>query len=256
MNWTKDITVTCEDNMELMARYPDSHFDLAIPDIEYGIGASKPSNKSGYVKQKNGEKTYLKAKEYIHSEWDFKKSGQDYFDSLFLVSKDQIIWGGNYYGLSGGFIVWDKLNGESDQFGCELAWNSMTNRTDVVYFMWAGMMQGVYCGRNLKKALKQQGNKKLNEKRIHETQKPVALYKWLLSEYGYNKGGSKKNILDTHGGSLSIAIACHDMGFKLTACEMDREKYQNAHKRFKEHISKPQLFTPEQQYTPTQLEIQ
>lgn len=239
MQITDKITLTNEDNMELMARYPDNYFDFAIVDLEYGIGASKPKKKPEFVKQKNGNKLRVKnTNNYTPKDWDFKLSSEYFLNELFRISKNQIIFGGNYYGLKGGYLVWDKLNGESDQFGCELAWLSFTNRTDIVYFMWQGMFQGKYCGQDIKKALIQQGNKLLNEKRIHPTQKPVALYKWILDKYA--KQGDK--ILDTHLGSGSIAIACHDYGFELTACELDKEYYDKSIERIKNHTAQQKLF--------------
>lgn len=238
MQVTDKITITNECNMKLMARYPDNYFDLAIVDLEYCIGASKPSIKPNTAVQKNGNKLNIKQPNYTQKDWDLKLSSQDYLNELFRVSKNQIIFGGNYYGLSGGYFVWNKLNGESDQFGCEMAWLSFTKRTDIVNFMWAGMFQGVYCGVDIKKALIQQGNKQLNEKRIHPTQKPVALYKWILDKYA--KQGDK--ILDTHLGSMSIAIACHDYGFELTGCELDEEYYKKGIERIQNHISQLTLF--------------
>jgi len=225
------------DNLEFMAKFPDGFFDLAVPDIEYCIGASAPTKKDARVTQKNGYVLNIKLPTYKKKNWDFKKSSDEYFKELFRVSKNQIIWGGNYYGLSGGMIVWDKLNGESDQMGCEIAWNSMNNRTDIVYYMWAGMMQGVYCGKNVRKALVQQGNKQLNEKRIHETQKPIALYQWLYSEYA--RPGFK--ILDTHMGSQSSRIAAYKMGFDYWGCELDNDHFINGCKRFEEETYEPLL---------------
>lgn len=238
MNITDKITITQECNMELMKRYPDNYFDLAIVDLEYCIGASKPSIKPNTAVQKNGNKLNIKQPNYTQKDWDLKLSSQEYLNELFRVSKNQIIFGGNYYGLSGGYLVWNKLNGESDQFGCEMAWLSFTKRTDIVNFMWAGMFQGVYCGKDVRKALVQQGNKKLNEKRIHPTQKPAVLYKWLLDKYA--KQGNK--ILDTHLGSGSIATACHDYGFELTACEFDPEYFEKAIKRITNHVGQQKLF--------------
>jgi len=239
MKVTDKIQITNEDNMELMARYPDKYFDLAIVDPPYGIGADKQSIKPVLVKQKNG--TTLKVKNtnhYIQKNWDNAIPTDEYFKVLKRVSKNQIIWGGNYFGLIGGCLVWDKLNGESDQFDCEIAYNSLNNRTDLIYFMWQGMFQGIYCGRDIKKALIQQGNKQLNEQRFHPTQKPVALYKWLLDKYA----NPEDKILDTHLGSGSIAIACHDYGFELTACELDKEYYDKAIKRINNHILQQKLF--------------
>jgi site-specific DNA-methyltransferase (adenine-specific) len=239
MKVTDKITITNEDNMELMARYPDNYFDLAIVDPPYGIGADKQSKKPTKIKQKNGNYlTVENTNQYTQKDWDSDVPQKEYFEQLKRVSKNQIIWGANYFGLIGGYIVWDKLNGECDQFDCELAYNSFNKRTDLVYFMWQGMFQGIYCGRDIRKALIQQGNKQLNEKRLHPTQKPVALYKWILDKYA--KQGEK--ILDTHLGSGSIAIACHDYDFELTACELDLEYYEKAIQRIKNHTNQQKLF--------------
>ena len=233
-----DIKLYNCDCMELMKETPDKYYDLAIVDLEYNIGASKPSKKPCTVKQKNGNILAVKTPKYTPKDWDFKKSSPEYFEQLFRVSKKQIIWGGNYYGLEGGYIVWDKLNGDSDQFGCEMAWLSFTKRTDIFYYMWSGMFQGVYCGKDLQRAIAQQGNKQLNEQRIHPTQKPIKLYKWLLKNYA--KQGDK--ILDTHFGSLSIGIACHDLHFDLTACELDTEYYEKAKQRLINHQRQLTIF--------------
>jgi site-specific DNA-methyltransferase (adenine-specific) len=229
MNITDKITITNEDNMELMARYPDNYFNLAVVDPEYGIGASKPSRKPNKCKQKNGKILNVKSKEYKHKEWDNKPAGVDYFNELFRVSKNQIIWGVNYYeyDLRGGRIVWDKLNGETDQFDCEIAYNSLNNRTDIVRFKWSGMIQGLHASRLVDVANHQNGNKKKNETRIHPTQKPVALYEWILNKYA--KPNDK--IIDTHLGSGSIAIACNNLGFELTACELDKDYFNDTVKR-------------------------
>lgn len=227
------------DCMEGMKEYPDKYFDLAIVDPPYGIGSDKPSKKPNFAKQKNGNKLEVKnTNKYIQKDWDSKIPNQIYFNELKRVSINQIIWGANYFGLIGGYLVWDKLNGESDQFDCEIAYNSYNNRTDLFYFMWQGMFQGCYCGKDIRKALIQQGNKLLNEKRIHPTQKPVALYKWLLTNYA-NKGDK---ILDTHLGSGSIAIACLDLGFDLTGFEIDSEYFGLMTKRINDYLSQDKLF--------------
>lgn len=238
MEVTDKITITNEDNMVMMARYPDKYFDLAIVDLEFGIGASKPSKKPNTVKQKNGTTLNVKENVYTPKDWDFKLSPPEYFVELFRVSKKQLIKGGNYYGLAGGYLVWNKLNGESDQFDIEMFWTSFSKRTDMFYFMWSGMFQGIYCGKDYSKANLQQGNKKLNEKRIHPTQCPVPVYKYLLSKYA--KQGDK--ILDTHIGSMSIAIACHDYGFELTGCELDEEYYKKGIERITNHTNQGRLF--------------
>ena len=176
------------DCMEVMKNYPDNYFDLAIVDPEYGIGAGKPSIKNNAVKQSNGSFLNIKQPNYIQKNWDNKPAGCDYFKELKRTSKEQIIFGVNYYdfNLKGGRIVWDKLNGDTDQFGCEIAYNSLNNRTDIVYYLWSGMFQGTGASKNIREALRQKGNKKENEKRIHPTQKPVLLYRWLYDQYATN----------------------------------------------------------------------
>lgn len=222
------------DNIEGMKKYPDGYFELAICDIEYGIGASKPTKKPNQVKQKNGTTLQIENPNYVHSDWDMKKSSRAYFDELFRVSQKQIVFGGNYYGLEGGFLVWDKLNGLTDQYGCELAWLSFTKRTDIVYYMWSGMMQGRYCGKDVKQALIQQGNKQLNEKRIHETQKPIKLYEWIIDNYA-NEGDK---IIDTHLGSQSSRIAAYKKGFYFVGFENNENHFARGEKRFAEEIEK------------------
>lgn len=220
------------DCMDYMKTLPDKVFDLAIVDPEYGLGADNPSMKNAFVKQKNG--SYLKVKQSIYAKknWDSKPAGKEYFNELIRVSKNQIIFGVNYYDypFGPGRIVWDKINGNSDQMGCEIAYCSLNNRTDMVYYMWSGMFQGVYCGKNLRKASLQQGNKKLNEKRIHPTQKPVALYAWLMNEYaeqGYT-------IFDSHVGSGSARIASYYLGFDFYGTEIDDDIHASQEKRFRQ----------------------
>jgi len=230
--------ITNEDNMELMARYPDKYFDLAIVDPPYGIGESKSNfdSRNRPIKQKNG--AYLNApnNNYARKEWDSKKPDKEYFLELKRVSKHQIVWGVNYFnfGFGVGRIVWDKCNGSNEFSDAEIAYQSFTNSTRLLQYMWSGMFQG----KSIKEGHIQQGNKKLNEKRIHPTQKPVKLYEWLLINYA--KEGDK--ILDTHLGSGSIAIACHNLGFDLTACELDKEYFDAAIKRINEHKQQLRMF--------------
>ena len=205
MKLTDKLTITNEDNIELMARYPDKYFDLAIVDPPYGIDI----NSSG---------THFKEK-YDVKNWDKETPKDLYFKELFRVSKNQIIWGGNYFldrlGNCKCFIIWDKKIAEDMSFAmCEMAWTSFKNGAKI-YKTTATQLE-----------------------RIHPTQKPVALYKWLLDKYA--KEGDK--ILDTHLGSGSIAIACHDYGFELTACELDAEYYEKAVQRIKNHVSQQKLF--------------
>lgn len=242
---TDYIEITQEDNMELMARYPDNYFDLAWVDIEFGIGASKPSEKPCKVKQRNGNNLNVKKPNYKPKDWDFTLSSNEYLQELFRVSKNQMIKGGNYYGLIGGYLVWDKLNGECDQFGCELIWTSFQKRTDIVYYLWSGMFQGVCVSTNVRKALEQIGDKRLNEKRIHPTQTPVKLHEWLLKKYA--KKGYK--ILNTHIGSMGDAIAIHNlneknnMNLSLVGCELDKDYFESGIKRVKQHIAQKTIFS-------------
>lgn len=199
------MTITNEDNMELMARYPDKYFDLAIVDPPYGI------NYSG----RDGQKTI----KYDNSkQWDKETPTQLYFNELFRVSKNQIIWGANYFteyfNLGKGIICWFKhQNGNFSEW--ELAYTSIGN------------------AKHFDRSYQQDQYNK-----IHPTQKPVALYKWLLDKYAQQ--GNK--ILDTHLGSGSIAIACHDYGFDLTACELDKEYFDKAMERINNHVAQQKLF--------------
>jgi site-specific DNA-methyltransferase (adenine-specific) len=205
------IQITNEDNISLMARYPDNYFDLAICDPPYGIdvnvnmGRRKGDKSSNYHKF-SGNDSSIPSKEY--------------FNALFRVSKNQIIWGGNYMTHylypSPCWLLWDKGFSEEVTFAqFELAWSSFKSSAKKFGF-----------------------NAAANRNRIHPTQKPVALYKWILDKYA--KEGDK--ILDTHLGSGSIAIACHDYGFELTACELDKDYYEAALKRLKQHQAQLTIF--------------
>ena len=212
--------ITNEDNMALMSRYPDNYFDLAIVDPPYGINVTNQSQgKGGGVAKKI---------EYKKTDWDKYAPNTDYFEELIRVSKNQIIWGANHFISripfdSSCWIVWDKDNGQTDFADCELAWTSFKTSVRMLKWKWAGMLQQ---------------NMKNKEQRIHPTQKPVALYKWLLKNYA-NEGDK---ILDTHLGSGSISIACHDLGFDLTACELDFDYYNAAIKRIEDHKKQLVLF--------------
>jgi site-specific DNA-methyltransferase (adenine-specific) len=215
------ITITNEDNMELMARYPDKYFDLAIVDPPYGIGedGSRNHSRGKFAVSKN-------YKSFAGN--DISSPDIKYFNELKRISKNQIIWGANHFISkipydSSCWIVWDKDNGETDFADCELAWASFKTSVRKFKFKWQGMLQE---------------NMKNKEIRIHPTQKPVALYKWILDKYA--KQGNK--ILDTHLGSGSIAIACHDYGYDLTACELDKEYYEKAVYRLNKHQMQQSLF--------------
>jgi len=218
------INITNEDNIALMARYPDKYFDLAIVDPPYGIGADKKNN--GKNSDSHEKKSLAKIKSYDNKKWDLNVPNENYFQELFRVSKNQIIWGVNYYPydfLSGGRIYWDKCVTMPTYSDGELAYCSLLNSIKSVSIAWHGMIQH---------------DMKNKEVRIHPTQKPVKLYEWLLMNY------SKPNqlVLDTHLGSGSIAIACHNLGFNLTACELDKDYFDAACKRLKSHQQQLTMF--------------
>lgn len=217
------MTITNEDNMELMARYPDKYFDLAIVDPPYGINIQKmnytQSTKGGVAKRKDYSSV---------GNWDSETPTKEYFNELKRVTKNQIIWGGNYFELplTKSWIIWDKKTEDkysNDFADCEMAWNSFDKPAKIVRYLWSGMLQP---------------DMKDKQKRIHPTEKPYQLYKWILDKYA--KQGDK--ILDTHLGSGSIAIACHDYGFDLTACELDKEYFDKAMTRINNHTSQTKLF--------------
>jgi len=213
------------DCMEYMATLPDKAFDLAIVDPPYGRGEHGGKSRTHGVVQKNG-KVSVVAGEYVKKNWDNDPPGEEYIYSLLRVSKQQIIFGVNYiprFNFSGGRIVWDKLNDGSDQSGAEIAYCSLNERVDIVRYMWRGMMQGERVG-----SFWQQGDKRINEVRIHPTQKPVALYRWLLENYAT----PGQRILDTHLGSGSSAIAAHYFGCDFVGTEIDEDYFSAAKKRF------------------------
>ena len=196
------------DCMDLMKGYPDKHFELAIVDPPYGIGNFNQSDsKQGFVK------------------WNNFIPNKEYFTEIYRVSKNQIIWGANYYNCfkPGGSVVWHKGPSKDCYSECEIASVSSQKKVDYISIMW---QSGFY--------------RASIEKIIHPCQKPVALYEWLLTKYA--RKGDK--ILDTHLGSGSIAIACHNLGFDLTACELDKDYYDAATKRINFHVAQKRLFKP------------
>jgi len=203
--------VTNEDNMAMMSRYPDKFFDLAIVDPEYGIGAGKMTMGKGKRKKFNQDK-----------DWDSKPPEQSYFDELFRVSKNQIIWGGNYFidklSPTKHFLIWDKLNDGRDFADCEFAWSSL----DTVARLFKMRPQNMDGGK------------------IHPTQKPYKLYRWIMDQYC--SIGCK--ILDTHLGSGSSRIAAYDLGFDFYGCELDKDYFDASCKRFNTHIAQQKLFAP------------
>jgi len=208
------------DCLEAMKQMDDNQFDLAIVDPPYGISINKQSQgKGGGVAKKI---------EYTKKDWDASAPQKEYFNELIRVSKNQIVWGANHFISkipfdSSCWIVWDKDNGETDFADCELAWTSFKTSVRKIKWKWSGMLQQ---------------NMKDKEIRIHPTQKPVKLYEWILDKYA--KEGDK--ILDTHLGSGSIAIACHNRGFDLTGFEIDKEYFDNARERLRVHQSQLTMF--------------
>ena len=199
--------ITNEDNMELMARYEDNYFDLAIVDPPYGL--KRFNNLNGNCSKFATKKL---------QKWDVKPT-KEYFDELFRISKNQIVWGGNNFNLptSEYFIIWHKSNKLNFSFSmCEQAWTNVRKPAKMFTYM------------------EEAGRKD----KIHPTQKPIKLYEFLLMNYA--KEGDK--ILDTHLGSGSIAIACHNLGFDLTACELDPDYYKAAVKRIEQHKNQQRLF--------------
>lgn len=219
------------DCMEYMATLPDKAFDLAVVDPPYGRGEDGGTNRAKGVKQKNGTVLLCLDGGYAKKNWDKEPPPPEYFTELKRVTKQQIIWGANYMPvkLQGGAIVWDKVNDGSDQSGAEIAYCSLNERVDIFRFMWRGMMQG----QSIHNGTRQQGNKKLNEKRIHPTQKPVKLYQWLLMHYA--KPGQR--ILDTHLGSMSSVIAAIAGGFSIVGCEIDSDYFIAGCNRVKKYLS-------------------
>lgn len=201
--------------MEYMSTVPDNYFDLAIVDPPYGIDLANMNMGIG----KTPKASKAKNRKWKAKDWDSSIPEESYFLELFRVSKNQIIWGGNYFdlGICNKFIIWDKEIPEGLSFSdCEYAWTSFSGANKI--FRYSAYLN--------------------KSEKFHPTQKPPQLYKWLL--HNYAKEGDK--ILDTHLGSGSIAIACHDYKFDLVGCELDKDYYDAALKRFQNHVSQQVLF--------------
>jgi site-specific DNA-methyltransferase (adenine-specific) len=223
------------DCMEGMKQFPDKYFDLAIVDPPYGINVA--SHKGGMVvgdsarpfggvKRKFKSGCVTQSRSY-HTFDDSAIPDKKYFDELFRVSKNQIIWGANfmlnYLGNASCMIVWDKARRNLDQADCEIAWTSLSGQSRIFNFKWNGMLQE---------------NMKNKEVRIHPTQKPVALYIWLLNNFA-NKDDV---ILDTHVGSASSLIACHRTNHKFVGFELDEYYYKMAKERLDAEMCRRKLF--------------
>lgn len=208
------INITNEDNMALMARYPDNYFDLAIVDPPYGIGID------GQKKSINKNPKHNR-KEHAQKNWDNTIPSKEYFNELKRVSKNQIIWGANYFTEylkpTKAWIFWYKGQRDLTMSDGEMAWTSFETVTRQFELNRASLIA---------------------QNTFHPTEKPIKLYKWLLDKYAK----PKDKILDTHLGSGSIAIACHDYGFDLTACELDKEYFDKAMERINNHMAQTKLF--------------
>ena len=208
-----------EDCIQVMKRYPNKFFDLAVVDVPYGIGEDGASNHS--------RNKLAKATKYTPKSWDSKAPDKEYFDELIRVSKNQIVWGANHFISkmpfdSSCWLVWDKDN--SGNFAdCELAWTSFDTAVRKFQWRWNGMLQQ---------------NMKDKEERIHPTQKPVALYEWILQNYA-ERGDL---ILDTHLGSGSSRIAADKGGFNFVGFEIDSDYYEKSKKRFNDFKSQLRMF--------------
>lgn len=221
------------DCMEYMAGFQDGYFDLAVVDPPYGMGVKTMAGGVSAAKWRKFGGLFNAAESYNYKQWDAKTPDESYFVELFRVSKQQIIWGGNYFDLPPcrGPIVWDKAQPLDNFAAFEYAWCSI----DGVARMFRNANHGIF----------------RDSKTIHPTQKPIALYRWIFQNY--TKPGWR--ILDTHLGSGSSRIAAYDMGLDFYSCELDPDYFAAQERRFSDHISKPQLFAPEQQYNFKQAEI-
>ena len=206
-----------QDCLEAMKKIKDNQFDLAVVDPPYGINITKNKRLNNNSKK----------------DWDKEIPTPEYFKELFRVSKNQIIWGGNYFieylKNTRCYLNWDKLNHSDTYADCEMAWTSFDKNAKIFKYMWDGNRYG-FIG-----AIQGVGKKSI---RTHPTQKPVALYEWLLMNYA-KKGDT---ILDTHLGSGSIAIACHNLGYDLTGYEIDKDYYEAAIKRIEQHKQQLKIF--------------
>lgn len=206
--------------MDGMKQFPDKYFDLAIVDVPYGIG-------------ENGYKNHSRSRRALAKDYkpfagnDLEAPDSDYFNELFRVSKNQIIFGANHFISkipydSSCWIVWDKENGQSDFADCELAWTSFSTAVRIYRYRWHGMLQQ---------------NMKNKEIRIHPTQKPIALYEWILSRYAM----PGDIILDTHVGSASSLIACYNTNHKFVGFELDKHYYELSKKRLDAEMAQMRL---------------
>jgi site-specific DNA-methyltransferase (adenine-specific) len=242
------MTITNEDNMQLMARYPDNYFNLTDADPPYFSGPEKRKFYGNEVSKIN-----VKRRDYpITATWNLPD--EKWFNDVKRVSVNQIIWGANYFDFIGkpfktprgeeinkfikenpkGWIIWDKCNGVSSFNDYELAWTSFDKPTVIYKFMWNGMLQG----KSMLEGHIQQGNKKLNQKKIHPTEKPIQLYDWQFKNYTHD--GDK--VLSTHLGSMSDAISSLKFNIDFYGCEISKTHFDNGKKRLIQRQSQLTIF--------------
>jgi site-specific DNA-methyltransferase (adenine-specific) len=209
------------DCIEGMKLFPDKYFDLCVCDPPYGINADIKNN--GKNSDRHEKTSLAKINTYKKTNWDNETPNEDYFNELKRVSKKQIIWGANFFGLVGGMLYWHKGVTMPTYSTGELAWLSWLQKIDFVNITWHGMLQH---------------NMKDKEQRIHPTQKPTALYDWIFTNYA-SEGDL---ILDTHLGSQSSRIAANKARLDFVGFEIDREYFDNGNKRFKNYVSQGVLF--------------
>ena len=224
--------------MEGMAQFPDKYFDLAVVDPPYGIKADRSFvRKTPQIDKRNGRP--IKTKPKLVGVWDNERPNIDYFKQIIRVSKNQIIWGGNYFAdllpAKSCWIVWDKVNGNSDQADCELAWTSFNTAVRQIELLWNGILEA----ESINKGRRNQGNKKLCESRIHPTQKPIRLYDWIYKKYLPDGG----KVIDTHLGSGSNRIAADKAGnIDFTGYELDKDYFEASQKRYENYKLQLRLF--------------
>lgn len=217
------------DCMEYMRSLQDKAFDLAVADPPYYSGPERRGYYGREVSPIGVRRDYP-----ISAKWEIPTD--PYFVELDRVAKKFIVWGCNYfdYHFPPGRIVWDKCNAASSFSDCEIAATNCHDSVRLFRYMWNGMLQG----KSIAEGAVMQGDKRKNEKRIHPTQKPVALYEWIFGRYA--KPGDK--ILDTHLGSGSSRIAAYDAGLDFVGCEIDRHYFEAQEERFAEYTAQLSLF--------------
>lgn len=231
------------DRMEFFSRIPDKYFDVILDDPEWGIGAATMAftrEVNCSVPQKNGTRLKINKQAYSQKDWDIGTPPQEYFDELKRVSHHQIIFGidyMNWIGVGPGRVIWDKMRPAGLSFKpTEVAYQSFDDQEHLIKCLWSGMMQA----KSVEQPTIQQGNKKLNEKRIHPTQKPVILWKLLFDEFNIQ---ANSRIGAPNFGSGSSRIACFDRKINWLGCDKDPDYVKSANDWFVRHTSLPPIFS-------------